>query len=95
MWDVAKSVLSLGTSVILDFGFWGKDERDDFRHRAKELNIDFKIHFMNASKEELLTRLEERNSQAVEDNKTWYIPRVYLEQWYEQFEPPTPDELYT
>ena len=93
MWDVAKSVLSLGTSVILDFGFWYKDERIDLRQRARDLNVDFRIHFMDVPKEELFTRLAERNRQASKDNDTWYIPPEYLEQWYEQFEPPTADEL--
>ena len=48
---------------------------------------------MDATKEELLLRLEKRNNQASKDNKTWYIPPEYLEQWYDQFEAPTPEEL--
>jgi predicted kinase len=93
MWDVAKSVLSLGTSVILDFGCWAQCEREEFRQRARELNVSFQIHYMSASKEELLARLAERNRQAAEDNEIWHIPSAYLEQWYEQFEPPTAEEL--
>src|SRR5512142_1337445 len=37
MWDVAARALALGTSVILDFGFWARVEREDFRSRAKRL----------------------------------------------------------
>ena len=87
MWDVAKSVLSLGISVILDFGFWGASERADFRQRAKALGVNFRIHFMDVPKDELLARLEQRNRQA--GDETWYISPSYLEQWYNQFEPPT------
>ena len=93
MWDIAKRVLSLGTSVILDFGFWNQDERIDLRQRANDLNANFRIHFMDVSKDELIKRLAERNQQATKDNETWYIPPEYLEQWWEQFEPPTSEEL--
>ena len=91
MWDVAQRVLSLGTSVILDYGFWGKCERDDFRQRAKDLNVGFRIHFMDIPKEELLARLDERNKQ--DGIESFHIPPVYLEEWYELFEPPTQEEL--
>lgn len=91
MWDVAKNVLSLGTSVILDFGFWAQSERIDFRQRANDLNVNFRIHFMDVSKEELFIRLEKRNRHT--DDEAFHIPLAYLEQWYQQFEPPTPEEL--
>lgn len=91
IWDVAARVLSLGTSVILDFGFWAKSERADFRQRAKELNVNFQIHFLDVSIEELIVRLEKRNVQV--DNEAFHIPIVYLEQWHKQFEPPTPEEM--
>jgi len=91
MWDVAKRVLTLGVSVILDFGFWGRNERIDLRQRANALNADFKIHYMDVTKEELFARLEKRNAQA--GDTVWYIPPEFLEQWYDQFEQPTPEEL--
>jgi len=91
MWDVAKDALLLGTSVVLDFGFWDKNERISFRQRAKDLNVNFKIHFMDVPKEELFTRCEQRNSQA--GDETWYTPPEFLEQWWDQFERPIPEEL--
>jgi len=91
MWDVAKRVLSLGVSVILDFGFWNKIERIEFKQKAKLMNVNFKIHFMDVTKKELFERLEKRNNKAGDEG--WYIPPSYLELWYSQFEPPTPDEL--
>ena len=90
MWDVAKSVLLLGTSVILDFGFWWQGERAVFRQRAKELNVNFQMHFMDVPKAELFSRLEQRNSQT---DYVWVIPPAFLEQWWEQFERPTRQEL--
>jgi len=33
-WEVAARVLSLGVNAILDFGFWSRSEREDYRSRA-------------------------------------------------------------
>ena len=37
LWNIASRVLELGTNVILDFGFWAREEREDYRLRAKQL----------------------------------------------------------
>ncbi|WP_217424739.1 AAA family ATPase [Halobacillus sp. Marseille-Q1614] len=91
MWDVADRVLVLGVDVILDFGFWAKSERDEFRSRAKELGADFKIHFNDLSEEELLERLRIRN--AKKPDSTIVIPEAKLKEWIQIFEPPSPEEL--
>ncbi len=90
MWEVASRVLTLGVSVILDFGFWARTERDDFRNRAKDLKVDFKLHYMNAPKEELISRLEQRNNS---DGAFFIIDPKYIEKWSLAFEAPTEDEL--
>src|SRR5512135_1765731 len=61
MWDVAARALALGTSVILDFGFWARAEREDFRLRAKQLGCASEVHFLDVPAEELMRRLEMRN----------------------------------
>jgi len=58
-----EDILVLGVDVILDFGFWDRSEREEFRSRAKELGVDFKLHFNDISKEELFERLRTRNAQ--------------------------------
>jgi predicted kinase len=35
LWNIASRALELGTNVILDFGFWAREEREEFRLRAK------------------------------------------------------------
>jgi predicted kinase len=42
MWDIAAHVLRIGGDVILDYGCWGRSERDDYRHRAKTLGVPMK-----------------------------------------------------
>jgi predicted kinase len=91
IWDVAKEALLIGSNVILDFGFWGKSERDDFRQRAHELGINFKMHYQDVSYEELFRRLEVRNENLPEG--TFKIPKSEMEKFVGMFQKPTKDEF--
>lgn len=89
MWDTAKKVLPLGIDVILDFGCWAKEERDEFRRKAESLGADFKIHYMDCPLDILWERVKERSKKPGE----FSISRENLEQWSKIFEPPTAEEL--
>ncbi|MFC4456144.1 ATP-binding protein [Deinococcus sonorensis] len=91
LWDVAARALQLGTNVILDYGLWGRSERDAYRARASALNAACKVHFLNAPEAVLLSRLEERNAQRPEG--TFQIPASTLRGWMRVFQAPTEDEL--
>lgn len=91
MWEVAERALELGCSVILDFGFWSRAEREDFRARARGLGVDFRIHYREADRETLYIRLEQRNREGTGD--TFRITRAEMEGYIGLFEPPTADEL--
>jgi predicted kinase len=91
MWDLAERVLQLGTSVILDFGFWTREERDDFRVRAARLGVNFAIHYAACAPEDLLRRLAGRN--AAQPAGAFVIGEGALRQWMRQFEAPDADEL--
>ena len=47
LWKIARRALELGTNVILDFGFWAREEREDFRLRAKQIGAASEIHFLD------------------------------------------------
>ncbi|MDL2205716.1 ATP-binding protein [Eubacteriales bacterium OttesenSCG-928-N13] len=91
MWDVAEKLLPLGTSVILDFGCWAREERDDFLDRAKRLGADFKLHYMDVPYPELYRRLEARNRDLPEG--VFQIPKEMMDEYVAIFQPPEPDEL--
>jgi predicted kinase len=91
LWNIASRALELGTSVILDFGFWAREEREDFRQRAKRLGASSEVHFLDVSKEELLRRLAVRNSQP--SQKSFHISEESMKPWIEFFQRPTPEEL--
>jgi predicted kinase len=91
IWDVAVRVLSMGCDVILDFGCWARVERDDFRNRAKNLGVNFKLHYMNVPYAELYRRLEERNKNLPEG--AFKIPKAEMDRYITIFQPPAADEL--
>lgn len=91
LWNIASRALELGTNVILDFGFWARQERDDYRLRAKRLGARSKIHFLDVPAEELLRRLAVRNSQPSQES--FHIPETSMKSWIEFFQKPTLQEL--
>jgi predicted kinase len=91
LWNIASRALALGTNVILDFGFWAREEREDFRSRAKKLGASSEVHFLDVSEEELLRRLEIRNSQPSQEY--FHITAEMVKPWILFFQRPTSDEL--
>jgi hypothetical protein len=90
LWEIASRALVLGTNVILDYGFWAREEREDYRSRAKQLGARSEIHFLDVPPEELLRRLARRNTQR--SLTAFYIPEAMMHPWIACFQKPTRDE---
>lgn len=91
LWEIAARVLAFGNDVVLDYGFWAQEERDDFRQRAAKLGANMKIHFLDVPRDELHRRLEARNAHLPADAVA--IQPSDLDVWLTMFERPTDDEL--
>ena len=91
LWQIAARALSLGINIILDFGFWAKEERDDYRARAKKLGARSEVIFMDAGEEELMKRVRVRNENL--SNTIAYIPEELMISWIRFFQRPDADEL--
>ena len=91
LWEVASRALVLGTNVILDFGFWAREEREGYRSRAKQLGASSEVHFLDVPDDELLRRLAQRNTQP--SKFSFRIPEEMMIPWIAFFQKPTPDEL--
>ncbi len=79
LWDIASRALALGTNVILDFGFWAREEREDFRLRAKQLGASSEVHFLDVPEDELMRRLAVRNAQPSQES--FHIPEAMMKPW--------------
>src|SRR5690348_1028129 len=48
-WELGQELLALGVSVIIEWGTWGRSERDALRLRARELGAAVELHYVSAS----------------------------------------------
>ena len=86
-WKLAQSLLALGLAVIIEWGTWGRAERDTLRLRARELGAAVELHYLTASFDVLFERIQHRRAEYPP------IKRKDLMLWAQQFQEPTPEEL--
>jgi predicted kinase len=91
LWQLGHELLTLGQSVIMENGFWAREEREELRRAARTLGVPVELHHLEAPVDELWRRLEIRNEAAKPG--TAPITREDLEKWAEQFEAPDAAEL--
>jgi len=91
LWNIAGRALELGTNVILDYGLWAREEREEYRSRAKQLGAGSEVHYLDVSEDELLRRIEKRNSRPSQES--FIIAEEAMKPWIAFFQKPTPDEL--
>lgn len=81
----------LGTCVVFDFGFWGKDERSALRWIAGTVGATSQVVYLPIDHQEQRRRVTDRL--ATTPRQTWHMSDVELEQWRAQFQAPDDDEL--
>lgn len=86
-WKVAQDLLVLGLTVIIEWGTWGKSERDTLRLRARAIGAAVELHYLSAPMEVLFDRLQQRGR----ENPP--IERDALSRWFEIFQVPKPEEM--
>jgi predicted kinase len=86
-WSLGKELLALGLTVIIEWGTWGRSERDTLRLEARSLGAAVELHYLAASEEVLFDRVERRG---MENPR---IGKEELSRWAKLFQVPTPDEM--
>jgi predicted kinase len=86
-WELAQQLLALGLIVIIEWGTWGRSERDALRLGARALGAAVELHYLTALKDVLFERIQRRGL----ENPP--IHREALAQWFEIFQPPTLEEM--
>jgi hypothetical protein len=85
---LTERLLALGTSVILEWGFWARSERDEKRDLGRSLGAAVELRFLDVPYEELLRRVVDRHVTG-----GIAITASHMEEYRGMFEPPTEDEL--
>ena len=91
LWKIASRALELGMHVILDYGFWAREEREEYRLRAKQLGASSEVLYLDVPEDELLRRLEKRNSRP--SQVSFLISEEAMKPWIAFFQKPTLEEL--
>ncbi|MET4925362.1 AAA family ATPase [Streptomyces sp. PSRA5] len=91
LWSHAKEFLGIGRSVILEYGFWDRRERDEKRLTARALGVAVELHHLTASLDELSARLESRTAEGPWGSVP--VTREKLKEYAEHFEAPEAEEL--
>jgi predicted kinase len=86
-WELTQNLLVQGATVIIEWGTWGRAERDVLRTRARALGAAVELHYLSATPDVLFDRIQRRG---MEDPP---IERNTFLQWFEKFEAPTPEEM--
>ena len=86
-WKLAGELLALGLTVIIEWGTWGRSERDALRLGARALGAAVELHYLSAPADVLFERVGRR---AMEEPP---IEREAMSRWLEMFQIPTPEEM--
>jgi predicted kinase len=87
-WELAQRLLTLGTSVILEWGFWARSERDEKRDVGRSLGATVELRFLDVPYDELVRRVVDRHA-----NGGIAITESHMERYRGIFQPPTDEEL--
>jgi predicted kinase len=92
IWLVCQQLLANNISIVLDGAAANKEQRDSIRKKAKENNVEFKLHYVTALELVRHSRVFERNLEQGETYSLEVTPEMYAhtEQY---FEPPVDEEL--
>jgi predicted kinase len=86
-WTIGQHLLTLGLTVIIEWGTWARSERDTLRLRARELGASVELRFVSAPPDILIERIKQR----ARENPP--IAGDSIGQWFAAFQPPSDEEM--
>jgi predicted kinase len=86
-WKFGQELLALGLPVIIEWGTWGRSERDTLRLGARAPGAAVELHYLSTPADILFDRIQRRGR----ENPP--LERDAMARWFEIFQVPTPEEL--
>lgn len=94
LFNKSLELIEVGINVILDWGFWMKEERDYAREFYNSRNIACEFHYIDISNETWKVRLKKRNNAILaEETTAYYIDDNLAGKFASIFEVPDADEI--
>lgn len=90
-WDLTRTLLPRGLTVVDECGVWQRAERDLRRTWAREHGFPVELHFLDAPVEVLAARVAERN-RSLPDGAPRIEPGL-VALWHDRIERPDTEEL--
>ena len=96
-WKIAIHMLQNSIDVIIEWGTWGKSEREKLRDEAKAVGARVNFYYLDISREILKERVLKRNLNI--DRHEFHIPEkeieTFLDGCFNSFQIPAAEELAT
>ena len=94
LFDKSLELIEVGINVILDWGFWLKEERDYAREFYNSRDIECEFHYIDISEETWQARLKKRNSEVLaKETNAYYVDDNLAKKFDSIFEVPVKDEI--
>jgi predicted kinase len=81
--------VAAGDDVVLDFSFWSRRMRDDYRALLAPAGVVPETIYLATERATVLERMRTRRGDHPDD---FVLPEDLVAQYFDHFEPPTPDE---
>ena len=82
-------LVAAGTDVVLDFSFWSRRMREDYRGLLAPTGVIPETVYLATDRETVLRRMRARRGSHSDDV---VLTEEVVAQYLDRFEPPTPDE---
>lgn len=91
----AAEICRAGANVILDWGFWTKNNRREMSDYLKGYGVEFEWHYIDVSDEVWMKNIDARNKKIQEGNggSDFYVDEGLLNKVKTLFEVPDKDEI--
>lgn len=86
-WLLARRLTVAGTAVVLDYGFWLREERDAKREWCRANGVAVELHCLDVPLDELVRRVETRSGPHAVP-----LTRAHLESYLPAFQTADADE---
>jgi len=90
-WQLARRVIELGATAVIEWGTWGRDERDVLRTGARSLGAAVELHLLDPPLDVLWERVRDRDMERRLGRRA--LTRDDLVAWSATFQRPDADEL--